>query len=305
MQVHRDIDHLPDFRKAVVTIGTFDGVHLGHRKIISQLKEEANAISGETVIVTFHPHPRKVVRIETNGLKLLTTIEERIELLSDLGIDHLVIVPFTKMFSSLSPDEYVEKFLTAKFHPHTVIIGYDHRFGNERKGDYKLLEAYSSRGYFLLKEIPQHVINDSSVSSTSIRQSLLDGDIEFANSLLGYPFFFEGIVVKGDQRGRTIGFPTANLKIENDEKIIPGNGVYAVDLTINNEFYRGMMNVGVRPTVDGQTKTIEVNIFDFSQDIYELRIRVRVTKFLRKEQKFPGLDALKEQLNLDKAAAQQ
>jgi riboflavin kinase/FMN adenylyltransferase len=301
MQVHRDIDHLPVFKNAVVTIGTFDGVHLGHRKILYQLKQEAAIIAGETVIVTFHPHPRKVVHNATHQVRLITTIEERIDLLSAIGIDHLVVVPFTEAFSELSPEEYVENFLTLKFHPHTVIIGYDHRFGKGRKGDYKLLEDYRNKGYFELKEIPQHVIKDSTVSSTLIRQSITEGNISLANSLLGYEFFFEGRVVRGDQRGRTIGFPTANLRVEDEEKIIPGNGVYGVDVAFNGQDrFKGMMNIGVRPTVDGSTKTIEVNIFDFDKDIYEKRLRVYVKKFLRGEQKFESLDALKAQLYKDR-----
>lgn len=303
MKVHTDIDQLPRFEKAVITIGTFDGVHLGHQKIISQLKAEAGKINGETVIVTFHPHPRKVVHAQTGPVELINTIEERIELLEEKGIDHLVIVPFTHGFSELAPGEYVENFLKAKFDPATVIIGYDHRFGKNREGDYKLLEEYSRRGFFKLEEIPGQVINDNTVSSTLIRTSLKEGNIEKANSLLGYDFFFEGEVVKGDQRGRTIGFPTANIVLANNEKIIPGNGVYAVEIEIpamGNRKYRGMMNIGVRPTVDGTRKTIEVNIFDFAEDIYAKKVRVFVKKFLRPEQKFSGIEALKQQLEKDR-----
>ncbi len=303
MQVHTDIEHLPHFNKAVVTIGTFDGVHTGHQKIISQLKSEAKRIGGETVIITFHPHPRKVVHQHKRQLQLITTIEERIELLSAQGIDHLIIVPFTQHFSELSPNEYVEQFLQEKCRPHTVIIGYDHKFGKERKGDYRLLEEYSSKGFFELKEIPQHVLNDSAVSSTLIRESLKEGEIEKVNTLLGYDFFFEGIVVAGNRRGRTIGFPTANLQVANEEKILPGNGVYAVNVKIEGRLFRGMMNIGIRPTVDGSTKTIEVNIFDFDEDIYGETIRVTVKRFLRKEQKFEGIDALKDQLEKDKQNA--
>lgn len=303
MKVHTDIVQLPSFRKAVITIGTFDGVHLGHQKIISQLKTEAGKINGETVIITFHPHPRKVVHADARPVELINTIEERIELLEARGVDHLVIVPFTHGFSELAPREYVEKFLTARFNPAIVIIGYDHRFGKNREGDYKLLEEYSTRGFFELKEIPGQVINDNTVSSTLIRTSLKEGNIGKANSLLGYDFFFEGEVVKGDQRGRTIGFPTANIVLNNEEKIIPGNGVYAVEIDIpgtDKRRYQGMMNIGVRPTVDGTRKTIEVNVFDFAEDIYGRKVRVSVKKFLRAEQKFSGIDALKQQLEKDR-----
>jgi riboflavin kinase/FMN adenylyltransferase len=308
MNVHTDIEHLPEINKAVVTIGTFDGVHLGHQKIIAQLKAEAARIGGETVIITFHPHPRKVVHAGRD-VRLLTTIEERVELLSAVGIDHLVIVPFTHDFSELEPLEYVETFLKKKFNPSVVIIGYDHKFGKDRKGDYKLLEDYSARGYFELKEIPQHVINHVTVSSTKIRDYIQNGEIAKANELLGYNFNFEGEVIKGDQRGRTIGFPTANLKVTNEEKIVPGNGVYAVNLLLSpldsRLSFKGMMNIGVRPTVDGTKRTIEVNIFNFNEDIYERKLRVFVKGFLRGEKKFSGIEELKGQLEKDKVAAMQ
>lgn len=304
MMVHQDIEHLPAFKNAVVTIGTFDGVHVGHQQIISQLKDEAAKIGGETVIITFHPHPRKVVHAEKKKVELINTIDERIELLAAKGIDRLVIVPFTLGFSELAPRNYCEKFLIEKFKPAVVIIGYDHRFGKDRQGDYKLLEEYSKKGAFELKEIPGQLINDSTVSSTLIRNSLKEGNIEKANQLLGYDFFFEGEVVKGDQRGRTIGFPTANINVINEEKIIPGNGVYVVEIMMhNNRKLKGMMNIGVRPTVDGTRRTIEVNIFDFTEEIYGERLRITVKKFLRTEQKFNGIDALKEQLGKDKMAA--
>jgi riboflavin kinase/FMN adenylyltransferase len=299
MKLHKDIDHLPEFNKAVITIGTFDGVHVGHQKIISQLKSEAEKIGGETVIITFHPHPRKIV-FSTKEVKLINTIEERIGLLSSAGVDHLVIVPFTTAFSELEPAEYVELFLKKRCNPAVVIIGYDHKFGRERRGDYKLLEQFAEKGYFQLKEIPQQIINDNTVSSTLIRQSILEGNIEKANELLGYDFNFEGEVIKGDQRGRTIGYPTANIKVQDEEKILPGNGVYAVNAKVKNRWYSGMMNIGVRPTVDGTKRTIEVNIFDFDDNIYGENVRLYVKKFLRGEKKFSGLDELKSQLQKDK-----
>ncbi len=303
MMVHKDIEHLPGFKNAVITIGTFDGVHNGHQEIISCLKSEAALAGGETVIITFHPHPRKIVYHETQKVELINTIEERIELLSAKGIDHLVIVPFTQQFSALQPGQYVEQFLKAKFNPAIVIIGYDHKFGKDRKGDYVLLEEYARKGFFKLKEIPQHLINNSSVSSTIIRDSLKNGDIRRANELLGYDFFFEGKVVKGDQRGRTIGFPTANLELTSNEKIVPVNGVYVVELKItgtDNRTYQGMMNIGIRPTVDGSKRTIEINIFDFNEDIYGRTVVVKVKKHLRSEQKFSGIDELKKQLEKDR-----
>jgi riboflavin kinase / FMN adenylyltransferase len=307
MRVHKYTDQLPDFNKAVVTIGTFDGVHLGHRLILSQLKQEAAAIQGETVIITFHPHPRSIVHSGQGHVQLINSIEERIELLAGQGIDNVVIVPFTEEFSKLSAEQYVDHFLVERFHPHTVIIGYDHRFGNERKGDYHLLESYQEKGVFELKEISPHILNNVTVSSTRIRTALLEGDVATANSLLGYDFFFSGTVVTGDQLGRTLGYPTANISIPDPEKLIPGYGIYAVSVALMNDpsenLHYGMMSIGIRPTVNGTERTIEVNIFDFDKDIYGETIRVYLHHRIRDEEKFDGLDALKEQIARDEVTA--
>lgn len=305
MNLHKDIEHLPEFNRAVITIGTFDGVHLGHQQIIEQLKSEAKRIGGETVIITFHPHPRKIVHT-SKEVKLITTIDERIQLLSEAGIDHLVIVPFTHNFSELEPREYVESFLKKRFNPAIVIIGYDHKFGKDRKGDYKLLEEYSAKGYFELKEIPQHVINHNTVSSTRIREYILHAGISEANELLGYDFSFEGIVVKGNQIGRTLGYPTANIEVLNREKIIPGDGIYVVHVSLEKnktDVFGGMMSIGVRPTVGGTRRTVEVNIFNFNGDIYGEKIRVAVKAFIRPELKFSGLEELKDAIQKDEIAA--
>ena len=298
MQVYTQINNLPVFRNAVVTIGTFDGVHTGHQQIIAQLKEEAHAIDGETVIITFHPHPRKVVAHKE--VFVLNTLDEKIELLREKGIDHLVVVPFDERFASQSAKEYVEHFLFEKFHPHTVIIGYDHRFGHGRQGDYHLLEDFGKQLGFLVKEIPEHVLNNITVSSTKIREALLNSDVETANNYLGYDYFFEGLVIEGNKLGRTLGYPTANLQIETPEKLIPGNGVYAVIASVDKSTYKAMMNIGVRPTVDGKKRMIEVNLFDFNQDIYGKTLRVYIKKYLRGEIKFNGLEELKNQLGIDK-----
>ena len=313
MQVHRDIHNLPLFKNAVITIGTFDGVHTGHLQIIKQLKEEAKNINGESVIITFDPHPRMVIgpspSLSTVGrgekkseIKLLNTLEEKIELLEKKDIDHLVVVPFTKQFSEQSAEEYIKDFLTEKFHPHTIIIGYDHHFGNERKGNYKLLEAYADECNFLVKEIPEHVLNQVTISSTKIREALLHCDLETANKYLGYDYFFEGTVAEGNKIGRTIGYPTANLELPGENKLVPGNGIYAVQLTISNEQLAmiGMMSIGVRPTIGESERTIEVNIFDFAKDIYGETVRVYVKKYLRDEKKFSGLEELKNALAQDK-----
>ncbi len=226
-------------------------------------------------------------------------------MLSNEGIDHLVVIPFDEAFAEQSAEAYISDFLVKRIHPHTIIIGYDHRFGKDRAGNYLMLEQYGETLGFEVKEIAEKVLNEVAVSSTRIRKALLEGDIETANILLGYNYFFEGKVIEGNQLGRTIGYPTANLAIENHEKLIPGNGVYAVKIKTGEACFKGMMNIGFRPTVDGSRLAVEVNIFDFNRDIYHTAIRVYVKHFLRSEQKFSGLDALKAQLAQDKEMAVQ
>ncbi len=306
MQVHTNINNLVGFRKAVITIGTFDGVHRGHQQIISQLVAEATRMDGESVMITFDPHPREIIGTPGSSIPLLNTLPEKIHLLEEAGIDHLVVVPFTPAFAAMDADTYVQDFLISCFHPHTVIIGYDHHFGKDRKGDFSLLESYRSKGLFELKEIPGHLINESSVSSTRIRQALQKGDMPEANTLLGYTYFFEGLVIEGNKLGRTLGYPTANLQIENAQKLIPANGVYVVNVHIpaeGNRFYGAMMNIGIRPTIGGNKKMIEVNLFDFDRDIYGNTLQVQVLRQLRLEKKFDGLDQLRSQLATDKQMA--
>jgi riboflavin kinase/FMN adenylyltransferase len=305
IQVHRDLDNLPKFKNAVITIGTFDGVHLGHRQIIKLLTQEAIAIGGETVIITFHPHPRRVVTHGKADVKIINTLPEKIELLDQLGIDHLVVVAFNEVFAGQTAEEYIQNFLVKKFSPRLIIIGYDHRFGKNRSGDYHLLEKLGEAFDYKVKEIPEHVLNEIIVSSTKIREALLKNDVDTANKFLGYKYFFEGKVVVGDKLGRTIGYPTANINIEDEDKLVPGNGVYAVEVTLKTDktLYSGMMNIGMRPTVGGTKKTIEVNIFDFDKDVYGENIRVYLWDFLRGEVKFAGLNQLKEQLARDKTVA--
>ena len=324
MKVYRNVDQLPPFRNAVITIGTFDGVHEGHRKIITHLKEEAEEINGETVIITFHPHPRKVVSSPILGIRLINTLPEKIELLAEAGVDHLVIIPFTEAFANQSAEDYIRDFLIKNFKPHTIIIGYDHRFGKDRLGDYRLLEKMAPVYDYVLKEIPKHVLDEIGISSTNIREAIVHGDVGTANKLLGYDFFFEGVVVDGDKVGRKLGYPTANLRITDEEKIALGNGIYAVYVEAWSEKWeepgrkntgqpfsyspviphrslrKGMMSIGFRPTVGGKNKVIEVNIFDFSKEIYGETIRIYVKKFLRDEIKFNDLDELVKQIDQDK-----
>ncbi|HEY0434815.1 MAG TPA: bifunctional riboflavin kinase/FAD synthetase, partial [Chitinophagaceae bacterium] len=305
MKVYRNQDQFPPFRNAVITIGTFDGVHEGHRKIISHMQEEAQKIDGETVIITFHPHPRKVVSSAILGIRLINTLDEKIQLLEHAGIDHLVIVPFTQEFANQSAEEYIANFLVANFRPHTIIIGYDHRFGRDRLGDYRLLEKMSAVYQYSLREIPKHVLAEIAISSTNIREAIVHGDIETANQLLGYEFFFEGVVVDGDKLGRKLGYPTANLRVTDEEKITPGNGIYAVSVGLQpgelfQPAFKGMMSIGLRPTVNGKSRVIEVNIFDFDSDLYGQTIRVYVKKYLRPELRFETLEDLVVQIGKDK-----
>ena len=300
MQVHYNLDDLPKFQNAVITIGTFDGVHLGHQLIISTLITEANKANGESVIITFHPHPRKVVSSVVTGIRLINTLDERIELLSKTGVDHLVVVPFTEYFANQTSEEYIKYFLVEKFKPNTIIIGYDHRFGKDRTGNYLLMVQKAIEYNYTLKEIPEHLLDAVKVSSTTIRNALLHGQIEEANKLLGYAFFFTGQVVHGNKIGRTIGYPTANLKSNNDEKITLGDGIYAVYVTVVEKKYKGMLSIGFRSTVDGKKRVTEVNIFDFDIEIYDQLIKVEIKKHLRQEVKFNSLDELKQQLHTDK-----
>lgn len=301
MKVYRNLDTIPAFKNAVVTIGTFDGVHLGHQQIIKQLLLESELINGESVLVTFHPHPRKIVQPE-KSLQQLTTMDERIELLKQFGINNLAIIPFTKEFSEFTAQQYIKEFLIEKFHPSTVIIGYDHKFGNKREGDFRLLEQNATELNYTVKEIDEELINNAIISSTKIREALLNGNIQFANSFLGYSYFFKGIVIEGNKLGRTIGYPTANLQMEDADKLVPGNGVYAVTAQLEGEarILKGMMNIGTRPTVDGSNRMIEVNLFDFDEEIYGRHLKVSLKHHLRSEVKFNGIEELKEQLHLDK-----
>ena len=299
MQVHRSIDQLPRFQNSVITIGTFDGVHQGHQQIIEALKAEAHAVNGETVIITFDPHPRKIVHPHTN-LHLINTLEEKIELLSRTGIDHLVVVPFTKEFSDQPAEAYIEHFLIGKFQPHSIIIGYDHHFGHERKGNFRLLENNAQHFKYKLLEIPKHVLDSIAVSSTKIRKAIQESHIETANKLLGYDFYFEGVVIPGDKLGRQLGYPTANLEYTSKEKIHLGHGVYAVHVEIEGETKKGMLSIGDRPTLNRPGEKVEVNIFDFNRDIYGKTMRVIVRKFLREQVKYNSLEELIEQLHKDR-----
>ena len=299
MEVYRSIDFLPQFRNAVITIGTFDGVHLGHQKIIDALVNEAHSVSGESVLITFDPHPRKIVN-PAQSLQLINTLDEKIELLNEKGIDHVVVVPFTEAFSEQSPELYIKDFLISRFHPHTIIIGYDHHFGKNRGGNYKLLEDKADEYNYNLLEIPKHVIDEIGISSTKIRQAILHSNIDTTNKLLGYEFFLEGLVVEGDKLGRQLGYPTANLVYTNEDKIHLGEGVYAVYASVEGMTKPGMMSIGKRPTLNDTTEKVEVNLFDFAGDLYGKKMKVTVRKYLRPQEKYNSLAELVQQIDRDK-----
>ena len=285
-------------KKSIVTIGTFDGVHIGHKLILEKLIQNAKERDCESVVLTFFPHPRMVLQ-ESSDVKLINTIEEKSELIGNIGIENLIIHPFDQKFSRLTAEEFVKTILVDLLNIKKIIIGYDHRFGRNRTANIDDLIVYGKQYDFEVEQISAQEINDNAVSSTKIRNAILEGNISLANKYLGYNYTFSGEVVKGKQLGRTIGFPTANIQIKESYKLIPKNGVYIVKSNLDGNTIFGMMNIGNRPTVNGENQTIEVNFFDFDEDIYNKIISIEILDFIREEQKFDSLDSLKSQLNKD------
>lgn len=299
MKIHKGIEALESIKNPIVTIGTFDGVHLGHRSIIERINQLADKNGGESVLLTFFPHPRKVLYGD-DSVELLSTIDEKAELLEKEGLDHLIIYQFTREFSRMNALEYVRDIIVNGIEAKMVVVGYDHHFGRNREGGMSELYEYSQLYGFEVEEISAQEIDDVKVSSTKIRKAIKSGDVSTANMYLTHPYFFDGIVVRGDEIGRKIGYPTANLRV-NSEKILPEAGVFGVNLIINNTEYKGMMNIGTRPTVNLKgEKRVEVNIFDFDKEIYGETIRVEMIKKIRNEKKFDSLEALKTQIEKDK-----
>ena len=304
MRVFHEFNNLPAFKNAVLTIGTFDGVHIGHQKLISRINELAYQHHGESIIVTFHPHPRLVINPEDNSLKLLNTTEEKIELLSKYQVDNVVVVPFSRDFSEQNAETYISHFLVKNFHPSYMVIGYDHRFGRNRSGDFALLERYKGQYGYQLEAISKQMLDDMAISSTKIRQSLQDGHIKMANELLGHHYTISGIVVKGLQNGRKLGYPTANIQVADPNKLIPGNGIYAVMVHYHGSIYKGMLSIGFNPTFDGKQQTIEVNILDFDKDIYGESLTLEFIEFIRHEKKFQSVQELINAIDEDKLQTQ-
>ncbi len=303
MAVFYNIDSLPQFANAVVTIGTFDGVHAGHRQILAEVVKYAHECSGESILITFEPHPRKVL-FPHQSLGLLTSLSHKLQLVASTGITHTVVVPFTPAFAALSAEEYVAEFLVNRFHPKSVVIGYDHRFGNARNGGIDLLRKVSPQYGFDVVEIPAQLIADAAVSSTKIRNAISQGKVTEAAQMLGRNYTIEGRVEHGRQLGRQLGYPTANLSLLMPEQVVPQIGVYAVLVEVDYAIYGGMMSIGLNPTVsDTADVKLEVNIFNFDADIYGADIRVHFVARMRPEQKFDSLTLLVDQLHADKETA--
>ena len=302
MKIFNSINDFSCTKKTVLTLGTFDGVHIGHRKILEKVTHNTENDKEESLVLTFFPHPRMVLQ-DQSEVKLLNTISEKIDLLEKIGIQNLVIHPFDEKFSKLSAQEFVKTVLVDQFHIKKIIIGHDHRFGRNRTANIDDLIAFGKQYGFEVEQISVQEIKDVSISSTKIRNALIEGNMDLANEYLGYEYFLTGTVFKGKQLGRTIGFPTANLIMEKEYKLIPRNGVYVVKSILNHKTVYGMMNIGFNPTVEGKNLSIEINYFDFDDDLYEQEIRVSILKYLRSEQKFGSVDLLKEQLAKDKNSA--
>ena len=302
MKVHQSIESLQKLQHAVVSSGTFDGVHVGHQKILSRIREVAESQEGESVLLTFWPHPRLVL-FPDQELKLLNTLEEKLELLEQQGIDHLVKIPFTRAFSQMSSLEFIEKILVEKLGTKTLVIGHDHRFGRNREGSFENLKRNATKYGFSVEEIPRQDVDHVGVSSTKIRKALNEGKVEVASEYLGRWYSLQGKVVEGDKIGRQMGFPTANINVDFPHKLIPNDGIYAVTVRWTGKTYGGMLYIGSRPTLSESGQTIEVNIFDFDHKIYGEQLTVHFIQQIRNDSKFDNLEELRQQLIRDKERA--
>jgi riboflavin kinase/FMN adenylyltransferase len=300
MKIYHTLEDFSRLRYGVVTSGTFDGVHLGHQKILQRLREVAEKNQGETVVITFWPHPRLILKPEEPFMKLLNTFEEKAELLRQQGINHLIRIPFTKEFSQLSSQQFITEILVDIIGTKKLVIGYDHRFGKNREGSFELLKINAPSYGFEVEEIPKQEVDHVGISSTRIRKALAEGDIETANHFLARPYSLSGRVIKGDKLGRVLGFPTANIDLDSHDKLVPAEGIYVVKVIYEKKVFGGMLYIGNRPTVDGSRRSIEVNIFEFDREIYGETIQLLFIKLLRADSKFSDLESLKNQLQIDK-----
>lgn len=302
MKIYHNFSEIQHINNPILTIGTFDGVHIGHQKIISKLNEEAKKCGGESVLFTFYPHPRMVLNPDVN-LQLIQTQQEKLAKLERMGLKHLIVFPFTKDFANTKAEDFIVQYLINQLHVKKVVIGYDHQFGKNREGSIEHFRALAEKHHFEVIEIPAQEINEINISSTKIRKAILDGDLETATRFLNEPFELTGKVIHGKKLGKQIGFPTANIQLTDTHKIIPKTGVYAVEIIIDGAIQHGMMNIGFRPTVsEEKTLSIEVHLFDFKQDLYEKQLIVRLIQRIRDEQKFDGIESLIQQLKQDEIA---
>lgn len=302
LNIFHSIASFSSSKKTILTLGTFDGVHIGHKKILEKLIQNTKNKEFESLVLTFFPHPRMVLQ-EKSEIKLLNTIPEKIDLLQYIGIENLVIHPFDESFSRLTAEEFVEKILVDQFHIHKIIIGHDHRFGRNRTANIDDLIVFGEKYGFEVEQISVQELNDISVSSTKVRKAIGEGDISLANNYLGYDYFLTGTVVEGKRLGRTIGFPTANLMIQEDYKLIPKSGVYVVKSVFEGKTVFGIMNIGVNPTVGINSLTIEIHYLDFDADLYGTQLKVSILQYIREEQMFDSLESLKNQIQIDKGFA--
>ena len=303
MKIYHSISDFKNVQKPILTTGTFDGVHFGHRKIIQRLSEIAVNEGGQSAVLTFYPHPRMVLFPDDHQLQLINTLDEKIRLLEKAGVQHLIIHPFTKDFSRMTSLSFVRDIIVNQLNTHKLVIGYDHHFGRNREGTFEHLKEFAPVYGFEVEEIPAQLLDDVKVSSTKIRNALLNGQVDLAYQFLNYHYELSGTVVKGNEVGRSINFPTANLSVDDTTKLIPKPGVYAVKVDVQNHCFDGMMNIGTNPTLGNNKQTIEVHIFDFDNLIYDQKIGVRFIHRMRDEVSFSNLESLKEQLEKDKQTA--
>lgn len=306
MEVYNNLTDLPVLENAVITIGSFDGVHRGHQKILDRIKQLAKDIDGKSVVITFHPHPRIVLRPEDSGIRLITSIDEKVSLLENYGIDVVVVVPFNKDFLNQTPDEYIQNFLIKKFNPKYIVIGYDHKFGKDRAGDIEFLKRYQLSAGFKVVQIEKQEIEHITISSSKIRNALDQGEIKIANQLQGHPFSISGTVIRGEGIGNTLGFPTANVEPPSKYKLIPKEGIYAIKVHYFEKVYNGVLYIGTRPTLESfKNRTIEAHIFDFNKDIYGDKLKIEFVEYIRGDMKYEGLEALTVQMEKDAKKARE
>lgn len=303
MNIFRGLSSLPEFKNSVITIGSYDGVHLGHQKLLKRVQQLAEEINGVDIIITFHPHPREIVFPKDSDLQIITTLNEKLEYFRRYGVSNVVVVPFTIEFSQQSAQEYIEKFLVSRFHPGYIVIGHDHRFGLNRAGDVRLLNMYGVENSFKVVQIGEEELRDLSISSTRIRNAILENKIELTNELLGHPLMIKGQVVKGNRLGHHIGYPTANVQITDAKKLLPHDGIFAATAIIDGIEYPGMLYIGLRPSIEAATQhRVEIHLFDFDKQIYDQEIIIEIYKFIREDQKFSTMEELKGAMEADEMA---